>query len=141
MFTIKSIKLPILNKTSPQIPTFVSNNQHIIELPSRWEYDIFLDEVSKDHIVHANVTQDQKSAHLRLIDGSEKDIMLPNGYDHISLFIQHDVEINIIPSETLFSPLDICLFFVQLIFLGRFALVDWATKNKAKHIAVIIIIV
>jgi ATP-dependent Zn protease len=136
MFTVKSIKVPTLNKTAnpiSKVTTFIPNNQHIIEQPVRWEYDVFLYEVSKDHIVHANVTQDQKSAHLKLKDGSERDIMLPNGYDHITLFMQHDVEVNIIPSETLFSPLDICLFSVQLIFLARFAIVDWASKSKAKQ--------
>jgi len=124
MFTVKSIKAPTLIKQTKIEKNF--NNK-------RWEYDVFLDEVSNDRIVHANITQDQKTAHIKFIDGNEKDIMLPLGYDHVSFLIQHDVEVNIIPSETLFSPLDICLFTVQLIFLGRFVLVDWASKNKAKQ--------
>ena len=138
MFTVKTIKVPTIikplksiNQTNP----IILNNQHI-DIPIRWEYDVFLDEVEKDHIIHANITQDQKTAHLKFIDGTEKDIMLPTGYDHVSFLIQHDIELNIIPSETLFSPLDICLFAIQLIFLARFVLVDWSSKNKAKQYSI-----
>jgi len=127
----------------PKVPIDVfspNSKSTLVQAPklppiSRWEYDVFIDETVNDNVVHVDITQDQKSAHVRLLDGSERDIILPSGYDHISLFREHDVQVNVIQSESdiHISGIDVFLFVIQLAFLARFASVDWATKMKARE--------
>jgi len=154
MYKINPVVIPALNKntlpiyqsitnktqTNSQDDILVSNKIAILSIndqisaPSlRWEYDVFIDEVEKHHIVHVNVTQDQKSAHIKFIDNTEKDMLLPTGYDHISYLLQNDVQVNIIQSETLLSPIDIFLVFMQILFLVRFISIDLTAKLKNKQ--------
>jgi ATP-dependent Zn protease len=108
-------------------------NSLVVAPPLRWEYDVYLDEVAQHHILHANITQDQKSAHLKFIDNSEREILLPSGNDNISYLLKNDVEVNITQSETLLTPVDIFLIFMQLLFLVRFITIDLSTKLKNKQ--------
>jgi len=121
---------PVTHIETPVVTSVVTS----VKAPSlRWEYDVFLNEVEQHHIVHANITQDQKSAHLKFIDNTEREILLPNSYDNISYLLNNNVEVNIIQSETLLTPVDIFLIFMQLLFLIRFVSIDLSTKLKNKQ--------
>jgi hypothetical protein len=105
--------------------------------PVRWEYDTFIKSVQEKQIVHADITQDQTTVHVTFTDSSERNIVLPTGYDHVSLLLQNEVQVNVLESQSsshaIFSPIDATLFCIQLAFVMRFIAVDWAKKQKAKQ--------
>lgn len=90
-----------------------------IDIPV-WEYDVFVNEVSQHHVVHVNLPQDGKSAHVTFVDGSERDILLPDNYDHISYLMRYNVHISISKNNVLsmFTTADIILFAMQLVLVG-----------------------
>ena len=100
--------------------------------PLRWEYDTYVESVNDNAIQSAYITQDQKSVHVVFIDGSQRDMLLPNGYDHIGFMMQHNIQLQVTKSvgPSAFSIVDIMLFAVQAIVLSRLIFID-ANKKKA----------
>ena len=131
----QDIKIQEVSNVTPNVtPNETLSSFTLTNAPSvRWEYDVFMDEVEQHHIVHANITQDQKTAHLKFIDNTEREILLPTGRDNISYLLNNDVQVNIIQSETLLTPVDIFLIVMQLLFLVRFISIDLSTKLKTKQ--------
>jgi len=92
----------------------------------RWDYDVFLHEVEQDSVTYVDMKQDQKEADVTFKDGTTKHIVLPSGYNHIGLLMNNNVEIHI-SEQSLFSPVDISLFAVQIALFLRLSL--GADKN------------
>lgn len=111
-----------------------SNRPVILRAPPvRWEYDTFLESVNEDAIQAAEMPQDQKCVHVWFTDGSQRDMVLPIGYDHVGFLLSHHVQLHISKNvgPSAFSFVDIMLFTVQAIVLSRFVFID-ANKKKEK---------
>ena len=93
----------------------------VVDIPV-WEYDVFLKEVAQHHVVHVDIRQDGKSAKVLFVDGTERDILLPDNYDHINYLMRYDVHISVNTNKnnvfSMFTPADMILFTMQLLLVA-----------------------
>ena len=99
---------------------------------SRWDYDVFIKDISGHKVKRVEMSQDQHFAEIIFFDGTTKSIDLPSNHDHINLLIENNVEIHIHNKygPSLFSTADVVLFVIQIVMLLR---ITTLSKNKIKE--------
>ena len=105
-----------------QTPVYVLKKAPPLTSQARWDYDVFVKDVSGLKIKRVEMSQDQHFADVLYFDGTTKSIDLPANHDHINLLLDNNVEISIHKKfgTSLFSTADVVLFVIQLVMLLRF---------------------
>ena len=117
---------PLIEHTQQRVSGKVAHAASFVAPSTRWEYDVFIAQVASHNVVRAEVSQDQKSAHLTFRDGTRRYIVLPSGYDHINYLLENGVAISIQKPDNLalFSPMDVLLLAAQVALFTRLVSIE-----------------
>jgi ATP-dependent Zn protease len=111
---LKSFKTSSLSKLckeqSIQLKTLTAPQ---LKDTTHWNYTTFLYNVSNNEIESVIITQDQKNITVKFKNNSEKNLLLPEGYDIISYLVSYNIPIYIQLSKK--SPIELSVFDITLI--------------------------
>jgi len=119
---------PIISSPEYILPSSIKHNIKTLKAPpvlvklddNDWNYTQFIYKVQNAEVNSVIITQDQKNAAVHFKNGSEKTLILPDGYDIISFLLANNIGVHITPSTKpapILSVLDISLIMCQCIFL------------------------
>ena len=83
--------------------------------PPKTRFDVFLKQVDTNQVVKATVRQDQKSLVANMSDGSRQTVVLPAGYDTMSVLLAHNIEVDV--KDASISIFDVIFATFQLVIL------------------------
>jgi len=101
-----------------------------------WDYSKFIENVTNNEIESVHITQDQHFVKILFKNSTEKELLLPEGYDIINFLIDNNVDIHIDSNHKppiQLSVLDISLIILQCIFLS-FVIKTILTNKKTDSI-------